>query len=89
MRKFNEDILRLVFAFIVTVAGYGSIASSGSVTGFGVGLHVGILFKLYIGNNLLLTLLRTFFLALYNNSKLLKKHFFQVFLYLSQNSLIQ
>ena len=55
------EIFRLVFAFVVFV---GSVATSG------VGSRVGILSNFYIGNNLLLKLLRTFSLALKNNSKL-------------------
>ena len=39
------------------------------------GSCVGILSKSFIGNNLLLKLLRTFSLELNNNSKLFKKHF--------------
>ena len=69
----------------------------GSVTGFGVGSaagscirsHVGILSKFFIGNNLLLKLLRTFSLALNNNPKLFKITFVQVFLSLFHNTLIQ
>ena len=58
--NFNEDVLHLVFAFVVCVAS----ASSASVATSCVGLCVGILSKYYIGNNLLLKLLRTFSLAL-------------------------
>ena len=65
--SFTEDILRLVFDF-VPFAGF--VASSG------VGSHVEIWFKFFIGNNLLLKVLRTFSLAVNNNHKLLKKDFF-------------
>ena len=78
--------MRLSFAFVAFV---GSVATSGSVAGSGVGSRVGVLFKFFSGNNLLLNLLRTFSLALNDNPKLFKKYFFQVFLYLFQNSLIQ
>ena len=61
LRNFNEDILRLVFAFI---AFFGSVACSG------VDSRVGILSIFFIGNNLILKLLRTFSLALNNNPKL-------------------
>ena len=42
----------------------------GSVSSFGVDSRVGILSKFFIGNSLLLKLLRTFSLALNNNPKL-------------------
>ena len=57
--NFNEDILHLAFSFV------GSVATSGSV----VGSRVGILSEFFIGNNLLLKLLRTFSLALNKNPK--------------------
>ena len=89
--NFNEEILHLVFAL---VAGSGSFATSGSVTGSfvtsgsvagsGVGSCVVILSKFFIGNNLLLKLLRAFSLALNNSPQLCKK--FSTFF---QNSLIQ
>ena len=62
--------MRLVFAFV------GSAASF--VAGSGVRSRVAILSKFFIGNNLLLTLLRSLFLALKlnNNPKLFKKDFF-------------
>ena len=66
MFDFNLDLLCLV--------GVGSVATSG--VGVGAGLRVRILSKLFIGNNLLLKLLRIFFLALNNNPKLFKKDFF-------------
>ena len=48
MRNFNEDILRLVFAFVTFV---GSVATSGSVASSvadsGVGSSVGILSKFF------------------------------------------
>ena len=78
--------MRLGFAFVAFV---GSVATSGSVAGSGVGSRVGVLFKFFSGNNLFLNLLRTFSLALNNSPKLFKKWFFQVFLYLFENSLIQ
>ena len=97
-RNFNEDILRLVFTFVAFAAVVGSVATSGSIAGsfpisgslFGsdVGSRVGILSIFFIGNNLLLKILKTFFLALNNNPKLFKKDFFHMFLYLFQNSLI-
>ena len=79
--------MRLVFAFVNFVATSGSVAVSGFVDGPSVGSCVGILCKFFIGNNLLLKVLRTFSLALNTNPKLFKT-FFQVFLYLYQNSLI-
>ena len=57
LRNFNEDILRLVFAF------HAFVAIVGSVAGSGVGSRVGILSKFFIGNNLLLKLLITFSLT--------------------------
>ena len=56
---------------VVSVAGFGigSVATSGSVAGS----RVGISSKFFIGNNLLLKLLRTYSLALNNNPKLYKK----------------
>ena len=97
-RNFNEDILRLVFTFVAFAAVVGSVATSGSIAGSfpisgslfgsGVGSRVGILSIFFIGNNLLLKILKTFFLALNNNPKLFKKDFFHMFLYLFQNSLI-
>ena len=74
--NFKEDVLRLVFAFVAFAAFVGpvdtsgSAATSGSVATSGIGSHVGILHKCFIGNNLLLKLLRTFSTALYNNPKL-------------------
>ena len=59
-RNFNEDILRLVFVFVIFVATSGSVAISGSVAGPGVGSRVGILSKFFIENNLLLKLLKLF-----------------------------
>ena len=50
------------------LAGVGSVATSGVSPG--AGLRVRTLSKLFIGNNLLLKLLRIFFLALNNNPKL-------------------
>ena len=70
--NFNEEILHLVFAL---VAGSGSFATSGSVAGSGVGSCVVILSKFFIGNNLLLKLLRAFSLALNNSPQLCKKIF--------------
>ena len=65
MKILNEDILRLVFAFVPFVhsaatSGYVAVyfSTSGSVAGS------------FIGNNLLLKLLRTFSFALNNNPKL-------------------
>ena len=54
-RNFNEDILRLVFAFLVFVA---FVATSGSVSGSsssGVVSHIQILSKVFIGNSQLLS----------------------------------
>ena len=64
--------MRLVFAFVAFV---GSVATSGvdSVPTSGVGLRVGILYKCFIENNLLLKLSKTFSLSLNNNPKLFKK----------------
>ena len=74
--------------FFGSVTTSGSGVTSGFVATSGVGSRVGILSKFFIGINLLLNLLGTFSLALNNNPKLFKKDFFQVFLYLYQNSLI-
>ena len=66
--------------FVGSVAFSGSIAgpfaSSFSVADFGVGSRVGILSEFFIGNNMLLKLLRTFPVALTNNTKLFKNTFF-------------
>ena len=61
--------MRLVFGFVTFV---DCIATSGSVAGSGVGSRVAILSKYFIGNNLLLKVLRTFSLSLNNNPKLSK-----------------
>ena len=61
--NFNEDVLHLVFAFVIFVAFIVSVATSGSVAGSvagSVGSSVVILSKFFIENNLLLKLLRTF-----------------------------
>ena len=83
--NFNEYVFHLSFAFIAFI---GSAATSGSVAGSGVGSSVEISSIFFVGNNLMLKLLRTFSLALSNNTKSFKKDFFQMFLYLFQNSLI-
>ena len=57
----------------------------GSVSGSGVDLRVGISSRSFIGNNLLLKLSGTFFLALNNNPNWFKENFFSlVFLPLSK-----
>ena len=76
-----------MFAFIDFVSTSGSVA--GSVAGFEVDGRVGISSKFFIRNNLLLKLSRIFSLALNNNPNLFLKDFFQVFLYLYQNSSFQ
>ena len=58
--------------------GVGSDATFGFVADF-VGSLAGILSKFFIGNNLLLKLLRNFSLALNSNPKLFKKYFFSGF----------
>ena len=69
--------MRLVFAFVGFVDSIATSGSAaGSATGSGVGSRVGILSKFFIGNNLLLKLLRTFSLALNNNPKISRKDFF-------------
>ena len=61
------------------------VTVSCSGVGSGVGSRVTSLSKLFIENILLLKLLRTFSLALYNNPKLFKKYFFKsVFIPLSK-----
>ena len=75
---------------LVGVASVGSVATSG--VGSAAGSGVGILSKFFLGNNLLLKLLRTFSLVLNNNLSYLKKTFFQMFLYLFQiffNSIVK
>ena len=69
----NLDFLCLVG--VAATSGVVSVATSG------VGLHVGILSKFFIGKNMLLKILREFPLALKSNPKLSKKDFFQLFLY--------
>ena len=65
----NEDILRLVFDFfaLVNISGVGSIAIDG------VSSRVHFLPHIFIGSNLLLKLLETFFLALKHYPKLIIK----------------
>ena len=67
---------------LVGVASVGSVATSGfasaasSGVGSAAGWRVGYLSKSFVGNNLLLKLLRTFCFALNNNPKLFKNTFF-------------
>ena len=83
-RNFREDILRLAFVFIAFVATSGSVAGSvagsgsdaGSLAGSGLSSRVEILSKSFIGNNLLLKLLRTFSFAINDNPKLFEKVFY-------------
>ena len=64
-----------LLSFIVSVAI--------SIAGSGVGSRVAILFKIYVGNNLLLKLLWDFSLALNNSSKCyVKNNLFQMLFYL-------
>ena len=80
LHNFDKHTLRSVFAFDAFVSFVGSVASSGSVASpvatsgsvasSGVGSPVGILSKIFLGNNLLLKLLRTFSLAVNYNPKL-------------------
>ena len=70
LHNFDKHTLRSVFAFDAFVSFVGSVATSGSVASSGVGSPVGILSKIFIGNNLLLKLLRTFSLAVNYNPKL-------------------
>ena len=80
--NFNLDFLCLVDS----VATSGVDSGVGSVASSGVDSHIRSLSNFFIRNKLL----RTFSLALKNNPKLfLKKLFFQLFLCLYQNSLIQ
>ena len=58
----------LICAFV------GFVATSGSAAGSCVGISS----KFFIGNKLLLKLLRTISLALNNNPKLLRNTFFQI-----------
>ena len=67
--------MRLVSAFVAFV---GSVATSD------VGSRVGILSKFFIGNNLLLKVLRTFSIALNNSSKFFQKIIFSCFLSFSK-----
>ena len=62
----------------VATFGAGSVAGSAALSG--AGSRAKVSFEFFIGNNLLLKLLRTFFLALNNNTKLFKRDFFQLFL---------
>ena len=59
----------------------------GSAAGSGFGLRVGIFSKFFIGNNLLLKLLRTLSLALNNNPKLFKKNSFSIAFFLLSSKL--
>ena len=77
--------LASVVGFVVGSAAAFSVGSPAS----SVGSHVSILQKLFIGNILLLMLWRTALVAVNNNHKLFKIGFFQAFLYLFQNPLIQ
>ena len=67
--SFNLDFLCLVGV------GSGSAFGVGSAAVSGVGLRVGYLSKFFMGNNLLLKLLRTFSLGLNDNPMLFKKDF--------------
>ena len=73
----NFDLDFYCLAGVASVAGFrvDSVATSSSVAG-SVGSHVAILSKFFIGNNLLLKILRKISLALNNNPKLYKKDFF-------------
>ena len=75
--------MRLVFAFFDFAGSFatsgsvaGSLATSGSVAGSGVGSRAGILSKFFVGNNLILKLLKAFSLAPNNDPKSFKKDFF-------------
>ena len=83
--NFNLDFLRLVCVASMAAFGVGTVGTFGvaSAACFGVCSLVGILYKLVIGNNLLLKLFKLFSLALNKNLIL------QVFLYVFQNSSIQ
>ena len=61
------------------LVGFAAGFVPGSAAGFTAGSHVGILSKFFIGNNLLLKLLRTFSLALNNILSYLKKTSFKSF----------
>ena len=67
--NFNLDFMCLVGVGSIFTFGVGSAAL------FGVGSRVGYLSKFFMGNNLLLKLLRTFSVALNDNSTLFKKDF--------------
>ena len=54
--NFNENILRLVFAFVAFAATSGSVTDSFAPFGSVAGSFNGILFKFFIGNNLVLKL---------------------------------
>ena len=74
-RNFNGDILHLVFVFVAFV----TIVVSGVVQILVEMLSqmlIHVLSKLFIGNNLLLKLLRAFSIVLKNNRKLFKRDFF-------------
>ena len=75
-RKFNEGIWRLVCAFDAFVAFVNSVSTSGSVSGSGADSRDSLYLIFFVGNILLLKLLRTSSLALKDNPKLLKKRFF-------------
>ena len=60
----------------------------GSVASSGVGSHVGILSKFFIGNSLLLKLLKNFSLALNDKRRSFKKNCFSIAFYLYLNYLI-
>ena len=70
------SIFKLDFLCLVGVASVVVDSAASSAAFSGVGSRVGILSKLFIGNNLLLKLLKTLSLALNNNPKLCKKDFF-------------
>ena len=79
--------MHLFLAFVAFVV-LGVDSGSGWNADSNVG-RVWMLSKFFIRSNLLLKLLRTFSLVLKINPKLLSKYFFQLFLYLYENSLIQ
>ena len=72
---------------VASIATFGIVSVVGSAAFSDVDLRVGMLYKLFIVNNVLLKLLRTFSLAPNKNRKLFKKDFFQVLLYNYENFL--
>ena len=88
LKYLTLDTLSAIISFINSCCNFNQdfLCFFGSGASSGVGSRVKILFRFFIGNNMLLKLLRTFSLALKSNTKLYLEIFFST---LCQNSVIQ